>query len=199
MLAMLSSYRMKQFSNSCINKTVVCLPGPKGEKGHPGDVGPMGPKGKMGRLGSKGDTGKPGPIGPKGEQGMKGDRGIKGDIGGQGPEGSFGLPGMKGSKGEKGSPGRTLENPKIVSPPASHTVLETTTATFTCEAQGYPSPEIKWYFHGRNVSDHRYSYPTETGLTIENVGEEDKGSVTCIASNILGEVKVKAELVVLGE
>ena len=198
LLAMASFYEdrsaKKPLKHSCFNKTVICLPGQKGERGHPGAVGPMGPQG---HKGEKGDEGKLGPRGLKGDQGLigqRGDKGAKGEIGNQGP---IGFPGAKGIKGQKGE--GALGKPRIISAPANQTVTENGSVTFTCEAEGNPEPKIRWYFHGRIVDKKRYSYPTKTGLMIEKVQFKDKGNITCISHNLLGEVNATAELVVWGE
>ena len=162
-------------NHRCSNKTVVCIPGRKGDRG---------------------PTGKSGPIGPKGERGLKGDVGVKGDIGVQGLRG---LTGIKGSKGERGLPGRSIQKPRITSAPSGKTVLEKGDVSFTCEAKGNPEPRIIWDFHRRVVDRNRYSYPLETGLMIRNVQFKDRGKITCISRNILGEVNATADLIVWGE
>ena len=198
LLAIVSFYLRKtgKSPTECFNRTVICLPGQKGEKGDPGHIGPVGPAGVKGNKGGEGRIGKSGPMGPKGERGFRGQPGVKGDIGVQGAIGSQGI---KGIKGQKGVPGRSIEKPRILSSPLRQTVLENGKATFTCESTGNPEPQIKWHFHGRQVDNERYSYPTEEGLMIERVKFKDKGKITCISRNILGEVNATTELVVLGE
>ena len=172
-------YKNKNIPEKCHkNATIICPPGPKGEKGDTGKSGPIGP------------------TGPKGEKGLEGKQGLRGDVG---PQGAYGLPGAKGVKGEKGSPGKSIAKPTITSPPVEKSVLESRHATFSCEVNGSPEPKLKWDFHGRKTDKTRYSYPTKTGLIIQNVQLKDQGNITCIAQNILGTANATAELIVWGK
>ena len=156
----------------------MCLPGQKGEKGDRGKAGPVGPKGK---TGLKGDMG---PEGPRGLAGTKGDRGNSGP---------------KGQKGEKGNNGRSIFSPVIVSPPKSVQVSDRRNVTFFCEADGNPTPNIKWQFEPGREDKARYKLIGDNGLTIYGVKDEDSGQIMCIASNILGTEKRNASLNVLGK
>ena len=168
-----------RFQESCYrNKTVIC---PRGQKGEKGDSGKAGPKG---------------PLGPAGEKGQKGDTGVKGDMGVQGLSG---FRGSKGQKGEKGYPGKTIEKPRITALSNPQTVVESSDVTFTCEAIGNPAPNIIWDFHGRNQSESRYSFPTATGMMIQNAQFNDTGNITCIAENILGKAEANTELIIWGK
>lgn len=146
-------------------------------------------------AGERGVRGKAGPKGPKGD---KGDNGLSGR---QGAEGKPGQKGQKGDIGPPGPPGLSVEKPRIMSKPSNETIKEGQMATFTCEASGYPVPEIKWFMKDKEVErlDIRVKVITKIGLQINEVEETDSGTVTCMAENFLGKVNATAELNVLGK
>lgn len=150
------------------NKTVICIPGKKGEKGAPG---------KHGRRG------KSGPSGLKGEPGAIG---LKGKTGPIGLKGSRGEKGLKGEPGPKGIPGRSIQKPKIISALPSITKVQGTSLTVTCETTGNPEPKISWNFNGRKTNE-RYEFPIKGGLSIKNINFTDRGDISCVAENILGK------------
>ena len=153
----------------------------------------------LGEKGERGDSGKAGPKGPrgsKGEKGSKGDVGVKGE---EGVQGLIGIPGSKGQKGEKGHPGKTIERPRITALTNQQTILASGDVTYTCDVKGNPAPSITWDFHGRSHSRSRYSFPTRTGLMIQNVQFNDSGNITCVAQNILGKSTATTKLTVLGK
>ena len=143
-------------------------------------------------TGMRGRRGKPGP------RGLKGDKGEKGLSGIRGPQG---IRGEQGQKGEPGPPGRSIEKPKITSRPSNLTVKKGTSATFYCQATGYPIPELKWSLNGKAAGEkgNRIKVIQNTGLEISAVKESDGGEVTCVAENILGRESSNASLNVLSE
>lgn len=42
-----------------------------------------------------------------------------------------------------------VASPKWIKPPASLNITEGETATFTCEAEGIPQPDVTWYINGQ--------------------------------------------------
>ena len=148
-----------------------------------------------GTIGLPGPRGKPGPIGPKG---AKGDRGVIGVKGIKGDKGSIGQKGTKGNHGAKGDKGDSISEPQIVIPPGDQSVLEKTTATFTCAAVGHPTPKVTILPTNKTV-DSRYKTMGEGTLEITNVTTNDKGDIQCVAKSVLGEDTRKAKLTVLGK
>eukprot|EP00112_Aurelia_sp_Birch-Aquarium-sp1_P008153 Seg1894.9 transcript_id=Seg1894.9/GoldUCD/mRNA.D3Y31 product=Tenascin-R protein_id=Seg1894.9/GoldUCD/D3Y31 len=141
-------------------------------------------------TGVRGRRGKHGPRGPKGDNGEKGLSGV------QGPRG---MRGEKGQKGAQGPPGRSIEKPKITSRPSNVTTKEGTSATFYCQATGYPIPDIKWIFDGKAAEEkgNRIKVIQSTGLQISEVSESDAGEVTCVGENVFGRESSNARLTVL--
>ena len=162
------------------NKTIVCLPGQKGEKGQKGNDGPRGKHG------------------PKGNTGAKGLKGDTGQIGLPGPRGPEGRPGEQGLKGEKGEPGKELSAPAIIGPPNPVSALEGSNVTFTCEAEGNPIPKITWSFNGRSKSP-RYKLIGENGLIMYQIQKDDHGEIKCTAKNIMGRQEITTNLSVLSK
>lgn len=74
-------------------------------------------------------------------------------------------------------------------------------ATFTCDASGYPEPDIKWLMKGKEIDrkDTRVNVVANIGLQINEVKEADHGTVTCVAENFLGNVNATATLNVLSK
>ena len=145
-----------------------------------------------------------GERGIRGKAGPKGSKGDKGDIGLPGRQGAGGKPGQKGQKGDvgpPGPPGLSVEKPKIISKPNNKTIKEGMVITFTCEASGYPKPEMKWLMKGQEINgkDARVKLIASIGLQINEVKETDSGTVTCMAENFLGKANATAELNVLGK
>ena len=146
-------------------------------------------RGRRGRPGPRGSSGKHGPPGPTGPQGTKGN---------QGPRGIQGPPGPQGPQGPKGDPGKSISAPSIVAPPMSMVVNESGTASFQCEAEGNPEPEMTWLKQNLSLPAEKRVVPSRGGLMITDVTSQDNGMYTCVARNILGEVKSSATLSVQG-
>ncbi|KAL9952570.1 hypothetical protein ACROYT_G039840 [Oculina patagonica] len=150
-------------------------------------------RGRQGRPGPRGSPGKHGPPGPQGPQGPKGNQGTQGI---QGPPGPKGDPGPQGTKGD---PGKSISAPSIVALPISLVVNETGAASFQCEAEGNPEPEVTWLKQNSSLVADKRVVPSRGGLMITDVTSHDEGTYTCVARNILGEMTSSATLSVQGE
>ena len=138
----------------------------------------------------------------QGERGLPGPKGLKGDPGKAGPKGPSGVQGPKGEKGDRGlrgPPGPSVIKPTITKPPSNINVLEHKNATFECVSEGYPKPRIEWLYRGAQIAENhtRFRQVNETHLHLRNVTYEDRGNVECISVNFMGQVKARADLVVL--
>ncbi|KAL9952582.1 hypothetical protein ACROYT_G039853 [Oculina patagonica] len=149
---------------------------------------PKGIRGKRGRPGPRGSPGKHGPPGPQGPQGSKGNQGTQGIQGPPGPKGD------QGPQGPKGDPGKSISAPSIVEPPMSMVVNETGTASFQCEAEGNPEPEVTWLKQNSSLIADKRVVLSRGGLMITDVTSQDEGMYTCVARNILGEMTSSASL-----
>ena len=149
------------------------------------------------KVGETGKRGKPGPRGPKG------DAGDVGMTGARGPKGMQGEKGPKGDVGPRGPPGLSIEKPRITLKPSNVTVKEGLTATFYCEAEGYPKPELLWMEHGKAVGENdtrrKVIRSTGIGLQIDKVKQDDAGNIICVAENFLSKESSTAYLNVLGK
>ena len=146
-------------------------------------------RGRRGRPGPRGSPGKHGPPGPPGTQGTKGN---------QGPQGIQGPPGPEGPQGAKGNPGKSISAPSIVAPPMSMVVNESGTASFQCEAEGNPQPKVTWLKQNSSLAADKRVVSSRGGLMITDVTSQDKGTYTCVARNILGQMTSSATLSVQG-
>eukprot|EP00795_Rhopilema_esculentum_P016945 gene16945-8438_t len=137
-----------------------------------------------------------GKRGPRGKAGPKGAKGARGEPGGKGPQGNQGEKGERGEAGPRGPPGLSVEKPRISEHPRDVTVVRGLSATFKCEARGYPQPEIKWYHNNVLVSNDERKHLTDNGkvLKLRMITVDDKGEVKCIAVNILGNASSSANL-----
>ena len=198
--------------NSCFGKSnIICLPGKKGAPGPEGPPGPKGYAGLTGRTGPKGDTGAIGPAGPEGPagppgfpgpKGSRGETGPKGYPGLRGPPGPAGFPGTKGEPGPKGERGPNLQVPRVTVPPKSVTDNERSNVSFSCQAEGYPKPKVSWILNDKEVADsHDKRIVIEKKnemwmLLIKEIGQDDTGTVKCVAQSILGSIEATAQLFV---
>nr|XP_058970725.1 uncharacterized protein LOC131797121 [Pocillopora verrucosa]XP_058970726.1 uncharacterized protein LOC131797121 [Pocillopora verrucosa]XP_058970727.1 uncharacterized protein LOC131797121 [Pocillopora verrucosa] len=160
----------------CLSPGKFCVAGPRGPRGIPGNRGKRGPRGSKGKTGEKGKPGMKGDVGNPGMKGEEGDRGV---------------PGHPGPKGE---PGQSISAPNVYVSPASHTITENQTATFSCSADGNPKPRVTWSkMSGAgqvNINSH------DNTLQIINVAYNDSGSYVCVATSILGKAQKTVKLTV---
>jgi len=146
----------------------------------------------------RGRRGRPGPRGFPGKHGPPGSTGPQGTKGNQGPRGIQGPPGPEGPLGPKGDPGKSISAPSIVAPPMSMVVNESGTASFQCEAEGNPEPDVMWLKQNFSLPSDKRVVPSRGGLMITDVTSQDEGRYTCVARNILAEVTSSATLSVQG-
>ncbi|XP_028512626.1 uncharacterized protein LOC110231617 isoform X6 [Exaiptasia diaphana] len=163
-------------SQFCQVPDKICTRGAPGKRGLRGR---RGSRGRRGRPGHKGIKGLPGKYGKQGLRGFPGQKGQKGDIGNRGP------PGLPGPKGERG---KEVTEPSVLISPSTLTVTENQTATFHCNAHGYPKPQITWKMVSGKQIDFGKTRIDKSGLLeISNVSENDTGNYTCSAKSVLGE------------
>ena len=162
--------------------------------GRPGPPGPPGERGKKGRPGDKGDRGIMGSPGKSGKQGIMGPVGLKGETGPKGEKGDMGPAGIPGSKGELGE---SISVPDVEVFPATRTVNETDSAFFQCSASGNPRPTILWS-KLENGTEITLAGASGERLHLKNVTGNDAGVYQCLATNILGQARGEARLVVNG-
>ena len=81
----------------------------------------------------------------------------------------------------------------------SMAVNDSGTASFQCEAKGYPEPEVTWLKQNASLLADKRVEPSRGGLMFTDVTSQDEGMYTCVARNILGEVTSSATLSVQGE
>ena len=67
--------------------------------------------------------------------------------------------------------------PRLITTPVDHTVLESDTVTFYCNATGNPMPKIKWIKDGETVAE-------GDELTFET-NRNQSGKYWCLAENDL--------------
>ncbi|XP_062506729.1 roundabout homolog 1-like [Corticium candelabrum] len=150
----------------CVDNERLCVQGPKGS------------------LGSRGHVGLPGSPGSKGD---KGDRGV---VGAQGLEGT------KGSKGEPGARGASIDPPVITKQPSAVVSLESEAVEFHCEAEGFPTPKIRWLKLDSTLPRSRATISLNDTLRITNIHRHDAGTYVCLAENIFGFARGFATLIV---
>ncbi|XP_015171223.1 PREDICTED: titin isoform X2 [Polistes dominula] len=91
--------------------------------------------------------------------------------------------------------------PKFVKLPTDSLVAEGEDASFECAVTGEPKPEVKWYFDNNEIkTDNRILIKEKEDGTITlkilSTIPEDKGNYVVKATNISGEAKAFARLVV---
>jgi len=77
-------------------------------------------------------------------------------------------------------------------------VNESSTASFQCEADGNPEPEVMWLKQNSSLPSDKRVVSSGGELMITDVTSQDEGRYTCVARNILGEVTSSAILSVQG-
>ena len=92
--------------------------------------------------------------------------------------------------------------PEFILKPRSRTVLEGSSARFTCTVNGDPEPSMEWFFDGDEfVPDHRRELKLRNGiatLAISDACADDIGEYTVVAKNELGEIQHTATLSIDG-
>jgi len=77
-------------------------------------------------------------------------------------------------------------------------INESGTASFQCEAEGNPEPEVTWLKQNYRLPADKRVVSSRGGLMITDVTSQDKGTYTCVARNILGQMTSSATLSVQG-
>lgn len=85
-----------------------------------------------------------------------------------------------------GTIGAVYSPPVVTIAPANLIVTNTTTATFTALASGYPAPTLEWHYVDTNNVDNVLPSQNSANLTIPIVSPTDAGSYYVIASNSQG-------------
>ena len=75
-------------------------------------------------------------------------------------------------------------------PPSLATPVQDSTFQVTCQAEGYPRPEINWTRAAMPLHAGRTSINQGT-FTINNLSPDDSGFYECVATNIMGTKKDK--------
>jgi hypothetical protein len=82
-------------------------------------------------------------------------------------------------------------------PAAVTEVVEGTSASLSCRADGYPTPAMTWFKDGTRLpSEERHVILTTGSLRILLVQTRDQGIYTCQAINVIGVRTARSRLVV---
>ncbi|CAG7832052.1 unnamed protein product [Allacma fusca] len=85
------------------------------------------------------------------------------------------------------------QKPYFTREPEDVTVLVGDAATFYCQVEGMPEPEVQWYRQDAGMPNGRADR-IDGGLRIKDTRPEDEGLYFCQASNDLGSVRASALL-----
>ena len=80
-------------------------------------------------------------------------------------------------------------------PPSIATPVQGSTFQVTCQAEGYPRPEINWTRAAMPLHAGRTSINQGT-FTINNLSPDDSGFYECVATNIMGTKKTRINVAV---
>ena len=80
-------------------------------------------------------------------------------------------------------------------PPSIATPVQGSTFHVTCQAEGYPRPEINWTRAAMPLHAGRTSINQGT-FTINNLSPDDSGFYECVATNIMGTKKTRINVAV---
>ncbi len=83
--------------------------------------------------------------------------------------------------------------------PVNKTVNQGVVVYFTCEANGIPSPALRWEFNGNPLPVWASVSSNGEVLTISSATQQTIGRYTCIAENNQGAVMAHAYLNVKGK
>ena len=91
--------------------------------------------------------------------------------------------------------------PELTISPVNLTISKGQIAVFQCQATGFPTPNITWYYSINNqlkeLEDSRVFVSLLNTLYIRETVVNDSGTYVCIASNIVGEISSSATLTVV--
>ncbi|XP_063046038.1 immunoglobulin superfamily DCC subclass member 4 [Engraulis encrasicolus] len=93
---------------------------------------------------------------------------------------------------------RVLSPPVILQPPEPVSLSRGNTARFVCNSSGEPPPALLWLRNGQPVqANGRVKTQSAGVLLINQLGPDDAGYYTCLASNSLGTACATAKLSVI--
>ena len=92
-----------------------------------------------------------------------------------------------------------VDPPVITKQPGAVVSLESEEAKFHCEAEGFPTPKIRWLKLDSTLPRSRATMSLNDTLTIRNIHRHDAGTYVCLAENIFGVVRSYASLIVQGQ
>ena len=144
-------------------------------------------------------------IGPPGPSEAKSRHGRPGTPGAAGPPGVSGYQRGRSDVKEIESNSHRRHNtvysePLILKDLKGVSAILNSTATFVCEANGTPKPEISWKVNGKFSNEiPNAKVIRENTLHFQRVEKSNEGAVECIARNFLGQDRQTANLTVLGK
>lgn len=87
-----------------------------------------------------------------------------------------------------------------LSPPESLELVEMQIVFLDCQASGYPSPTIKWYRDGKEITtEGRYKIFSNGTLQLQETRQDDGGVYECIAGSSAGFKRAESNVIVKGE
>ena len=75
-----------------------------------------------------------------------------------------------------------LAKPRVLTSPVSGSHIENTSISLSCNASGYPQPNITWT-HNENIIISAYNQET---LLLRNIESVNSGNYQCIFTNVAG-------------
>lgn len=95
---------------------------------------------------------------------------------------------------------QTFEAPNFLTESTSQTIVEGTTVTLDCVANGNPRPQIKWLRNGEDIDIHdldsRFRIVGTGSLQINAVEDADSGNYQCRASNSIDSTDIQVSVLV---
>ena len=90
--------------------------------------------------------------------------------------------------------------PSITSPtPPTQVLPLKQTAQFVCLVEGFPPPQVIWLRNGKPQPNFRRVTLLNESLSIRDLRSTDKGTYECVATNALGEERLRFQLTIPGE
>lgn len=87
-----------------------------------------------------------------------------------------------------------------LSPPDSLEIVEMQIVFLDCQAEGYPSPTIKWFRDGAEIqSEGRYKIFSNGTLQLQEARQDDAGIYECVAGSSAGFKRAESSVIVKGE
>jgi hypothetical protein len=87
-----------------------------------------------------------------------------------------------------------------ISPPESLEIVEMQIVFLDCQATGYPSPTIKWFRDGAEItSEGRHKIFPNGTLQLHEARQDDAGTYECVAGSSAGFKRAESTVIVKGE